>query len=159
MINQKHLDSEFPLDDPRDETASLSDRAAKAARAELRGDRAGMLGATGASTLPLSRRPRRVPERWSFLYVMERLEEGFRTLGRLPMPTRPRGYINSMPRYLYDRADLNSQLETDELERMLRCATTSVFHRLQRTSRTWRRLCVGRASSSQAPNFIISPAS
>jgi hypothetical protein len=39
-------------------------------------------------------------------------------LGRLPTPTRPRGYINSMPFYLYDRADLNSQLETRELERV-----------------------------------------
>jgi hypothetical protein len=51
---------------------------------------------------------------------MARMEEGFRTLSRLPLPTRPRGYINSMPVYLYDRADLNSQLETHELERMAR---------------------------------------
>ena len=51
---------------------------------------------------------------------MERLEEAFRILGRLPMPTRPRGYVNSMPFYPYDRADLNSQLETYELERMAR---------------------------------------
>ncbi len=36
------------------------------------------------------------------------------------MPTRPKGYINSMPIYLYDRGDLNSQLETYELERMAR---------------------------------------
>jgi hypothetical protein len=35
------------------------------------------------------------------------------------MPTRPRGYINSMPVYLYDRADHNSQLETHELERLV----------------------------------------
>jgi hypothetical protein len=51
---------------------------------------------------------------------MERLEEAFRILARLPMPTRPKGYINSMPIYLYDRGDLNSQLETYELERMAR---------------------------------------
>ena len=61
-----------------------------------------------------------MPERWSLIYVMERMEEAFRTLGRLPTPTRPRGYINSMPIYLYDRGDLNSQLETYELERMAR---------------------------------------
>jgi hypothetical protein len=36
------------------------------------------------------------------------------------MPTRPRGYVNSMPTYLYDRADLNAQLETEELDRMAR---------------------------------------
>jgi hypothetical protein len=103
----------------RDREPSLSERAAVAARAELRGDRTKILGAVGRSTAPLTR-PRRVPDQWSVLHVMERLEEGFRTLARLPMATRPRGYINSMPRYVYDRADLNSQLETHELERMAR---------------------------------------
>jgi hypothetical protein len=34
------------------------------------------------------------------------------------MAVRPRGYVNSMPMYVHDRADLNSQLETHELERM-----------------------------------------
>ena len=98
--------------------ASLGERAAKAARAELRGERTGILGATGRVSLPPLERPRRIPERWSLIHVMDRMEEAFRTLGRLPIPTRPRGYINSMPIYLYDRGDLNSQLETHELERM-----------------------------------------
>ena len=108
-------------DQPSDpDTASLSERAELAARAELRGDRTGILGAIGAARpAPLSRN-RTVPERWSFLHVMERMEEGFRALSRLPMPTRPPGYINSMPVYLYDRGDLNAQLETHELERMAR---------------------------------------
>jgi hypothetical protein len=101
--------------------ATLPERARIAARAELRGERSKILGAVGASTLaPLARRSRHVPERWSFLHVMERMEEGFRILSRLPLPTRPRGYINSMPIYLYDQGDLNSQLETYELERMAR---------------------------------------
>ena len=100
--------------------SALAERAARAARAELRGEREGILGAIGqAAPVPLLR-ARTVPDRWSFLFVMERLEEGFRILSRLPMPTRPRGYINSMPIYLYDRGDLNSQLETYELERMAR---------------------------------------
>jgi hypothetical protein len=120
MAKPKRLDSDRSNEDSGDDARSLSERAAKAARAELRGERAGMLGATSASPLPLLLRPRRVPERWSFIYVMERLEEAFRTLGRLPMPTRPRGYVNSMPFYIYDRADQNSQLETQELERMAR---------------------------------------
>jgi hypothetical protein len=102
-----------------DEAAvSLNHRAAEAARAELRGERTGILGATGQLSLPPLGRPRRVPDRWTLLHVMERMEEAFRTLGRLPMATRPRGYVNSMPIYLYDRGDLNSQLETRELERM-----------------------------------------
>jgi hypothetical protein len=99
--------------------APLAERAAAAA-AELRGERLNILGAVGQSKLSPLTRPRRVPDRWSFFHVMARMEEGFRTLSRLPLPTRPRGYINSMPIYLYDRADLNSQLETHELERMAR---------------------------------------
>lgn len=106
--------------DRTDVDASLAERAAAAARAERRGDRAAMLGATGQLSLPPLSRPRQIPERWSFIYVMERMEEAFRTLARLPMPTRPRGYINSMPVYLYDGGDLNSQLETHELERLTR---------------------------------------
>jgi hypothetical protein len=98
--------------------SSLTERAAAAAGAELRGERDKILGAIGAAALAPLRRTRTVPERWSFLHVMDRMEEGFRILSRLPMPTRPRGYINSMPIYLYDRGDLNSQAETYELERL-----------------------------------------
>jgi len=119
MADQTPLDSHHPNNDSGG-IPSLSERAALAARAELRGDRAGILGAMSASPLRATLRSRRLPERWSFIHVMERLEEAFRILARLPMPTRPRGYINSMPFYPYDRADLNSQLETQELERMAR---------------------------------------
>ncbi len=102
-----------------DETqSSLAERAAAAARAELRGERDRILGAIGTASLAPLRRTRSVPERWSFLHVMDRMEEGFRILSRLPLPTRPRGYVNSMPVYLYDRGDLNSQAETYELERL-----------------------------------------
>ncbi|MFZ0423198.1 MAG: hypothetical protein WAL80_10010 [Xanthobacteraceae bacterium] len=98
--------------------SSLTERAATAAHAELRGERDKILGAVGTASLTPLRRARTVPERWSFLHVMDRMEEGFRILSRLPLPTRPRGYINSMPVYLYDRGDLNSQAETYELERL-----------------------------------------
>jgi hypothetical protein len=97
---------------------SLAEKALAAARAELRGEREGILGALGQAGPRSVARVRHVPDRWSFLHVMDRMEEGFRTLSRLPLPTRPRGYMNSMPAYLYDRGDLNSQLETLELERM-----------------------------------------
>jgi hypothetical protein len=107
-------------EDGADAGPSLVERAAQAARAELRGDRTGILGATGEAALPPLTRARRVPEHWSFVHVMDRMEEAFRTLSRLPMATRPRGYVNSMPFYRYDRADLNSQLETYELEKMAR---------------------------------------
>ena len=101
-----------------DDEAPLRERAAAAASAELRGERTKILGATGQTSLQSLIRARRVPDRWSVPHVMDRLEEGFRTLSRLPMAVRPRGYINSMPMYVHDRADLNSQLETHELERM-----------------------------------------
>jgi hypothetical protein len=108
--------------DAGDEAPSLPQRAAAAARAELRGERRGILGAvTGSAPLLPLLRARRVPGRWSFVYVMERMEEAFRTLSRLPMATRPRGYVNSMPFYVYDRGDLNAQLETYELCRRSRC--------------------------------------
>jgi hypothetical protein len=100
---------------------SLRERATIAARAELRGERAGILGASGRSA-PMwpGLRRRTLPARWSVIAVMERMEEAFRTLARLPVAVRPRGYVNSMPFYLYDRGDLNAQLETYELERMAR---------------------------------------
>jgi hypothetical protein len=101
-----------------DDETPLHERAVAAAIAELRGERTKILGATGQTSLQSLIRARRVPERWSVPHVMDRLEEGFRTLSRVPMAIRPRGYINSMPMYVYDRADLNSQLETHELERM-----------------------------------------
>ncbi len=97
---------------------TLHERAAAAARAELRGERGGILGALGPSVLAPLARARTVPERWSLVHVMDRMEEAFRVLSRLPLPTRPKGYINSMPIYLHDQGDLNSQLETYELERM-----------------------------------------
>ena len=103
-----------------DPEAALDRRAVAAARAELRGERTGILGATGRLSLPRLNPPRRLPERWTFVHVMDRLEEAFRTLRRLPIATRPRGYVNSMPFYVYDRADLNAQLETYELERLAR---------------------------------------
>ncbi len=118
------LDDDLKKREHRDAVAVsrqlLAERAANAARSELRGERTGILGAIGSresSLLPLSR-TRRVPERWSLIHVMERMEEAFRILARMPTATRPRGYINSMPFYVYDRGDLNAQMETRELERL-----------------------------------------
>jgi len=117
MVDKSPFDSQSNPNDESDDVSSLEDRAAKAARAELRRERTGILGAVGPSPLAHLRRERRVPEDWSVLHVMDRLEEAFRTLRRLPTWTGPRGYRNSMPHYDYDRADLNSQLETLEIER------------------------------------------
>ncbi len=61
---------------PADELAQagrpLAERAATAARAELRGERTGILGALASSAPPLPlARMQRVPERWSLVHVME----------------------------------------------------------------------------------------
>jgi hypothetical protein len=118
MANPDRPPAATPDGELKASNTTLHQRAAAAARAELRGERAGILGALGPSVpAPLSRPPT-VPERWSLVHVMDRMEEAFRVLARLPLPTRPKGYINSMPVYLYDQGDLNSQLETYELERM-----------------------------------------
>jgi hypothetical protein len=103
------------------EARALAERASAAARAELRGERAGILGAIGRAERPRPLvRERRVPQCWTLVAVMERMEEAFRILGRLPVATRPRGHLNSMPFYVYDQSDLNAQVETYELERMAR---------------------------------------
>lgn len=106
----------------------LAARAAAAARAELRGDRDGILGAVAA--IPIGQRrfaERKIPARWSLVHVMERMEEAFRTLGRLPIATRPRGYANTMPFYRYDQADLNAQFESYELERLAKQRNRAVI--------------------------------
>jgi hypothetical protein len=103
-----------------DKEPSLAERAAAAARAELRGERTGILGAIGQPQASPLRRTRRMPDQWGILHVMERLEEAFRTLSRVPVSTRPSGFFNAMPVHVYDRGDLNAQLETHELERIAR---------------------------------------
>jgi hypothetical protein len=99
--------------DDDDASRSLTERATQAARAELRGERTSILGATGETALPPLARGRRVPEHWSFIAVMDRMEEAFRTLGRLPMATRPRGYVNSMPFYLEESRKLMERRHAD----------------------------------------------
>jgi hypothetical protein len=100
---------------------TLEERVAEGVRAELTGDRSHILGALppGRST-PIASSRRSVPERWSVVHVMDRLEEAWLTLSRMPIATRPQGHGNCMPAYVYDRFDLNAQLETHELERSMR---------------------------------------
>ena len=138
----------------------LAERAANAARAELRGERTGILGAIGSSAPPLLlSRTRRVPERWSLIHVMERMEEAFRILARLPTATRPRGYINSMPFYVYDRGDLNAQLETYELERLAQGEKPRAAAAVARRDRPHgRSVALAGGFISAVPNFIMSRA-
>ncbi len=68
------LDEDLEKREPRGAAAApgrlLAERAANAARAELRGERTGILGAIGSSAPPLLlSRTRRVPERWSLIHT------------------------------------------------------------------------------------------
>lgn len=63
---------------------------------------------------------RKAPEKWTVIAVLDRLEEVYEVLGRLPMVTRPRGHANAMPAYVHEFADLVAQGETGELERLTR---------------------------------------
>jgi hypothetical protein len=118
MVEKSLFDLQNNPDDESGDVSSLEARALKAARAELRGERTGILGAVGPSSLSdLKQRPC-APKDWTWDHIMERMEEGFRTLRRVPASTGPRGHRNSMPRYDYDHGDLNAQLETYEIERL-----------------------------------------
>jgi hypothetical protein len=128
MVDKSPFDSQSNPDDESRDVSSLEARALKAARAELNGDRIGILGAVGPSPLLDLKRRRQAPKDWSWTHITERMEEAFRTLRRMPTPTGPRGYRNSMPRYDYDRGDLNGQQETYELERMAKLRNRVRLH-------------------------------
>jgi len=119
MVDKSPFDSPNDPDEESDDVSSLEARALKAVLAELRGERTGILGATGVSPPLQSRQERKMSKIWCAAYVMERMEEVFRTLQRVRMRTRPLGFVSSMPLPIHDRGDLNAQLETKEFERML----------------------------------------
>jgi hypothetical protein len=111
-----------PKPPPQPVEVPLREQAALAVQLEQRGERAGAYwgaldirrpGSASAQALEL-------PSRWGIVHVMIRIEEMYLTLARLPMSTRPRGHANSMPRYVYERFDLNAQFETYELEKLMR---------------------------------------
>jgi hypothetical protein len=61
-----------------------------------------------------------VPTQWTVEQVLQRLEEAYRTLRKLPMATRPRTHGNSMPAYGYEYSDLVQESQTNELKRGMR---------------------------------------
>lgn len=100
---------------------TLAERAAAAAKAEITGDRRNLLGQLQARpAFALQLRTASVPDRWTVVHVMDQLQEAYDILDRIPVITRPKEFGNSMPSYVYDRADLNAQIETGELEKLLR---------------------------------------
>ena len=98
--------------------ADLGERAAAAARAELRGERENILGAMGVATrAPLARAQRTEP----LVVHLRRVSRRASASCRGCRYRRVRAAMSiRMPIYLYEPGDLNSQLETYELERMAR---------------------------------------
>lgn len=105
------------------EKMSLEQRAKLAALIEKDGDaslRAHLLGAVARSEPGhRSRREREVPDRWTVIHVLDRLEEAAEVRAMMPASTRPKEFGAAWPAYTYDRGDLNAQMETYELEKTL----------------------------------------
>lgn len=104
-----------------DSSRSLYDRARAVARENPDGEVAQFLGVIGLHARVVAQSI--VPAYWTVWRVMDRLEEAFETLSRIPVQRGPRGYSNSMPAYRRDIFDRNSQIigqESDELERQAR---------------------------------------
>jgi hypothetical protein len=106
---------------------SLKERARLSAMIEVDGDsalRTHLLGVVGtAETGRGALGPKRsvVPERWSQIHVLDRLEEAYGTLAAMPMVTRPKQFGNGMPTAVQDRLthkDWIDLFESGELEKM-----------------------------------------
>jgi len=96
---------------------SLKERAKLALLIEADGDsglRGHLLGVVGRpETACGSLKPRSpvVPERWTQIHVLDRLEEAFLVLSSLPANTRPRQFGNAMPTPVQERPSLKDLLE------------------------------------------------
>jgi hypothetical protein len=105
---------------------SLYGRAKLAAIIEKDGDpdlRKHLLGVVGGAetTRGARRGAREVPDRWTVIHVLDRLEEAYEVLSGMPMATLPKQYGNAMPTPLRERLSIMDQIEmlgTGELEQL-----------------------------------------
>lgn len=105
---------------------SQQQRARLSALIELDGDsdlRTHLLGAMGRSETTRGARgaAREVPDRWTIVHVLDRLEEGYEVLAGMPMATRPKQYGNAMPTPHQQKLSILDQIEmlgTGELEQL-----------------------------------------
>jgi hypothetical protein len=105
---------------------SLTERARLAALIEVDGDealRTHLLGAIGRRETARGARGagRVVPDRWTQIHVLDRLEEAYTVLAGMPMVTRPKQYGNAMPTPFQQKLSILDQIEmmgTGELEQL-----------------------------------------
>lgn len=108
---------------------SHSDRAKLSALIEKDGDaelREHLLGAMGRSETGRGslRAPREVPDAWSIVHVLDRLEEAYEVMAMMPAATRPKAYGSAWPSFVQDKIPLvilaemsaSGELETQQEE-------------------------------------------
>lgn len=90
------------------------DRARLSALIEVDGDTAlrehllGAIGRTGSRGL---RAPREVPDRWTIIHTLDRLEEAYTVLASLPAATRPKEFGTAWPSIVQERIPLVVEAE------------------------------------------------
>lgn len=125
---------------------SPEQRAKLSALIEVDGDQAlrqHLLGALGRSETTRGARggAREIPERWSIVHVLDRLEEAYQVLGSLPAATRPKAYGSAWPSVVQENIPLLIQAEmaeSGELEiqnRVRLPATTAQITRMEQALR------------------------
>ena len=99
---------------------SLSDRARLAALVELERDadselRTHLLGAIGRAEpgRGAPTKARELPETWTPIHALDRLEEAFAVLSALPARVRPKQYGNAMPTVVQERPSLKDLLDME----------------------------------------------
>jgi hypothetical protein len=101
---------------------SPRERARLSALIETDGDtqlRQHLLGAMGRSeTGRGARGAREIPERWSIIHVLDRLEEGFHIMSMMPAATKPKSYGSAWPQTVQEKIPLIvlAEIGGDEME-------------------------------------------
>lgn len=106
-----HSDRDVPLDMSH---MSLSQRARLGLLIEKDGDetlRTHLLGAIGRSEIGQRRGAREIPDRWTIVHCLDRLEEAYQVLGSLPAATRPKEYGTAWPSVVQEKIPLMIQAE------------------------------------------------
>jgi hypothetical protein len=104
-------------DDPVDlSKLSLHDRARLSALIERDGDdalRSHLLGVVGRSETARGARgrSREIPDRWTMIHALDRLEEAYAVLAGLPAATRPKAYGGAWPNVVQEKIPLVVQAE------------------------------------------------
>jgi hypothetical protein len=98
---------------------SLTERARLGALIEADGDtdlRQHLLGAMGRSEVARGARggAREIPERWTMIHTLDRLEEAYEVLAGMPMATRPKVFGSAWPAIQQEKLSIYDQIKMTE---------------------------------------------